>query len=171
MKMLLCPLVQFPLSGNIIILVQNIGAIKRISVIITGLFCIVLKSNSQDISITQCLTQKRTVDSIILYNTKAKFQENALIGSDPIMLTYKGVAWLDQSNKIRRIDINFDSSAVRAALFCSDDKIIAIKENESLFYNIGDSFYDDKCIKIISHQALIKFKSYNAITQIAKQIF
>lgn len=115
--------------------------------------------------------QKQAIDSLILKDQKSNYQKHSIIGVDSIMGSYKGFSLVDQSNNIRRIDIEPDSSSVKITLFYLREKIIAIQEDDKLSYRMNEAYYNTEGNKEISQQVLAKFKLYDDIAKSIKLIF
>jgi hypothetical protein len=144
---------------------------KRNNIVIAFLLLSALHGFSQD-SINTCfLKQKRFIDSIILEHQKVYFHERTIAGIDSVIHAYRGSVVTDQSNLIRKVAIEPDSSAARIILFCEHDKIFSILENGKRFYKIKDSFYNSEGNKETSQEAIKRFAAYDSILSIVKIIF
>lgn len=144
---------------------------KKISLLLVFLFTFICSSNCQPDSNADFQKQKSILDSTILAHQKQGFQERSIVGGDSILQTYKGVVCLDQLSIIRRIELHPDSGNAKIILFCIKNTVIAVKENNDLFYNIKTRFYNSHGMEETSEQHLVKFRHYNTIVKLCNQIF
>lgn len=144
---------------------------KKINLLLIVLIAFVSNSNSQVNSNIDFPNQKRVLDSIILAHQKPGLQKYSFVGGDSILQTYKGLVWFDQSNTIKRIELSPDSIAAKIILFCINNKVVAVKENNNLFYNMKNHFYTQEGVEETAQASLAKFRRYDSIAQITKRIF
>ena len=144
---------------------------KRNNIVIVFLLLSALHGFSQDGTNSCFPEQKRFIDSVVLKGQQAYFREQTIAGIDSVIHAYRGSVVTDQSNLIRRISIEPDSSVARIILFCEHDKRLSISENGKCFYKIKDGFYNSEGSKETSQETVKRFAAYDSILSIVKVIF
>lgn len=144
---------------------------KKCNIIILYLMLVIPCSYGQEGNTLSFQNQKHRMDSIILKEEKLNFQSRSIAGADSILHTYKGSVSINDSNDIKKIVLNFDSSSLKVVLFCIHNKIFAISENGHFFYKINNDSFNSKGIKETSQQVLNRFKSYDEIMKTVSILF
>lgn len=142
------------------------------AIAIIFLMATIFRSYSQDNATPNFQRHKHAVDSLINNYAKLNLSKSAIVGTDENLKTYKGNVLTNQPGIIKSIELNFDSSSANAVkLFCLNDSIVAVTENEHFFYQIKDSFYTNNGDKITSPQMIKRFEAYAKILAASQRIF